>query len=270
MREAGGSNPPLSTMEKVRIKNRKDQTIVVGLDILSNSKGIAFIAHGLSGFKEQTHILAIAEAFWESNYSTIRWDSTNTLGESDGRMEDATVTSSFEDLEDVIGWASNQEWFNEPFILTGHSLGGMCSGLFAEKYPNRVKALAPISTTVSGKLWKEIKDPKELKEWEERGYEERVSNSRPGIIRRVGWNLMKDGMKYDLLVNSNFLTMPLLMVVGSKDTSTPYIQQKILFDAAAATRKEIHVIENSPHTFREPAHIAELKNYFLAWLKKIE
>lgn len=256
-------------MEKVRIKNRKNQTIVAVLDILPNAKGLAFVAHGLSGFKEQKHIQAMAEAFVESNYSVVRWDSTNTLGESDGRMEDATVTSSFEDLEDVISWAEKQEWFKEPFILAGHSLGGMSTGLFAEKYPNRVKGLAPISATISGKLWRAMKDPQELKEWEERGYEESMSYSRPGVMRRVGWNLMKDGMKYDLLSNAKNLTMPLLMVVGSKDTSTPYVQQKMLLDVAATTQKELHIIEGSQHTFREPAHLAELKNYFLMWLKKL-
>ena len=44
----------------------------------------------------------------------------------------------------------NAKWYGEPFVLVGHSLGGISTALFAENYPDKVKALAPISTVVSG------------------------------------------------------------------------------------------------------------------------
>lgn len=89
-------------MEKLFIKNRKEQNISVIIERNESQKGLAFVMHGLSGFKEQTHIETIANAFKEKGFTTVRFDTTNTFGESDGRYEDATTTNYYEDLEDVI------------------------------------------------------------------------------------------------------------------------------------------------------------------------
>ncbi|MBT4335499.1 hypothetical protein HOD65_03435, partial [bacterium] len=113
-------------LEKVIIKNRKGQGIVVLLEIAPDQKGLAFVMHGLGGYKEQPHVEVFAKAFLDNNYSVIRFDTTNTFGESDGNYEDATISNYYEDLEDVIEWAKNQEWYQEPFCLAGHSLGGIC------------------------------------------------------------------------------------------------------------------------------------------------
>lgn len=43
-------------MEKLFIKNRKNKNIAVVIDETENSKGLAFVMHGLSGFKEQPHM----------------------------------------------------------------------------------------------------------------------------------------------------------------------------------------------------------------------
>lgn len=50
-------------MEKLFIKNRKDQKVAVLVEGEGNTKGLAFIMHGLGGFKEQAHLQVMAEAF---------------------------------------------------------------------------------------------------------------------------------------------------------------------------------------------------------------
>src|SRR3989338_8501416 len=137
---------------KITINNRKNQRIVILLEEARDSKGLAFVIHGLSGNKEEPHIATFAQVFKERNYTVVRFDTTNTFGESDGKYEDATVTTYYEDLEDVISWAGGEPWYLEPFWLAGHSLGGICTALFAEKFPEKVATLAPISTVISGKL----------------------------------------------------------------------------------------------------------------------
>src|SRR6266498_4249115 len=163
-------------MEKVKIKNRKGQTIVVLLEKAENSKGLAFVMHGLSGNKEQPHIVKFAEAFKEKGLTVVRFDTTNTFGESDGKYEDATVTNYYEDLEDVISWAKTQPWYRAPFYLAGHSLGGISTVVYAEKHPEEIKGLAPISTVVSGKLSLETPEYKTTWEnWKKSGWKEEVS-----------------------------------------------------------------------------------------------
>lgn len=258
-------------MGKIAIKNRKNQKIVVLVEEVKSQKGLAFVMHGLGGFKEQSHIQMMADAFKENGYAVIRFDTTNALGESDGKYEDATITNYYEDLEDVIEWAETQEWYQEPFVLAGHSLGGISAALFAEKFPDRVKALAPLSTVVSGKLSVEAHkqyDPEGLKKWKETGWLEEKSRSKPGVMKRLKWSHIADRLKYDLLPKVDKLGMPVLLIVGENDTSTPPKHQKILYDALPGV-KALRIIKGAPHTFRDQMHLAEVKQIFNRWLAKL-
>lgn len=260
-------------MQKEIIKNRKGQKLAVVIEKADQQKGLAFVAHGLGGFKEQPHIRTIAEAFIENNYTVITFDATNTLGESEGSYEDATTTNYYEDLEDVIKWAGIQAWYQEPFVMAGHSLGGITVALFAEKFPKKIKALAPVSTAVSGCLSVEAHKRYKLEEfnaWGKTGWLEQESNSKPGIIKRLKWSHVADRLRYDLLPNATKLTMPTLLIAGENDTSTPPEHQKILYKALSGMEKELYIIKGAPHTFRDSAHLAEIKQIFNRWLIKIE
>lgn len=68
-------------IEKLFIDNRKDQKISVIVEKTENQKGLAFVMHGLGGFKEQNHIQTFAEAFKEENFTAIRFDTTNIVKE---------------------------------------------------------------------------------------------------------------------------------------------------------------------------------------------
>ena len=255
---------------KAGLQNRKGLKIVVEVEVAPVSKGAAFVMHGLGGFKEQPHIRAMAEAFKEKGLSVITFDTTNSIGESDGKYEDGTTTSYYEDLEDVIAWSSRQEWYKEPFYLAGHSTGAICAALFAEKHPEKVKGLSPISAVVSGKLSMESrKERGVLDEWKRTGWKIAESQSRPGLIKKLPWSEMEDRMKYDLLTEAKKLKMPVLLIVGENDDSTPPEQQEILFEALTGP-KELHIIEDAPHTFREPPHLTEVKDIFLNWIDKVE
>lgn len=56
-------------MKKEIIYNRNGQKVVVLLDEAVNPKGLAFVMHGLGGFKEQPHIQAMALSFRRWLYS---------------------------------------------------------------------------------------------------------------------------------------------------------------------------------------------------------
>lgn len=255
-------------MEKININNRKGQKIVILLECNPEQKGLAFVMHGLSGFKEQPHIEAFAQAFKNKGFTVVRFDTTNTFGESDGKYEDATITSYYEDLEDVIAWAKTQEWFETPFWLAGHSLGGIATALFAQKYPEKVKGLAPISTVVSGKLSAEAKGEEAMKKWKETGLAEEESTSIPGLLKRTPWSHMEDRLKYDLLPKADKLTMPILIMVGDKDNSTPLEHQKILFHALPGP-KELHIVKGAPHTFRTPEELKDVQETLEKWINEI-
>lgn len=210
-------------MEKFKIRNRKKQNIVVVVEQRKAGGGLVFVMHGLGGFKEQPHIQAFADPFRERGFTVVTFDTTNTFGESDGNYEDATATNYYEDLEDVIAWAGNKPWYQEPFWLAGHSLGGISVALYAERYPTKVRAVAPISPVVSGRLSYEEtpRNVAELDEWRKTGWRVSQSDSKPGLVKRLKYSHVEDRYKYDLLPEAGKLTMPVLLIVGENDDSTP-------------------------------------------------
>lgn len=255
--------------EKFEIKNREGKKVVVVVDKTSNQKGLVFVMHGLGGFKEQKHIQTFAQVFKKNDFTVVTFDTTNTIGgESEGEYEKATITNYHADLEDVINWSATQNWYQEPFYLVGHSLGAISIALFAKDYPEKVAGLAPISTVVSGILSAETEKHKDgLEEWKKTGWQIRESATRPGLIKRLPWSHMEDRMKYDLLQDASKLTMPVLLIVGELDDGTPPKHQKMLFDKLPG-KKEMHIIKGAPHTFADPAHLAEITQIMDNWIKE--
>lgn len=258
-------------MEKISIKNRKGQKVVIVVDVAPEQKGLAFVMHGLGSSKNSPRITLIAQTFLEKGFTAVRFDTTNTFGESDGNYEDATITNYYEDLEDVIKWAKGLEWYQEPFVLAGSSLGGICTALYAEAHPGRVLALAPVAPVVSGALRvdaRERKAPGDTERWKKAGIREEINKKRPGGIERLKWSHIEDSLKYDTLTEASKLTMPVLLIVGGDDTTTPPDQTQMLFDAIPGTKKEIHIIPGMEHGFQEP-FFPEVKAIFSKWIDSI-
>ena len=262
--------------DKLFIKNRKGQKLSIIVDKTPKQKGLVFVMHGLSGFKEQEHLITIAEAFKEKKFTVVRFDTTNTLGESEGSIDKATTTNYYEDLEDVISWAENQKWYKEPFALTGHSLGGICTSMYAQKYPRKVSLLAPISTVVSGKLVIESFKRYEKENFEQlaRGgwlekakFKEIEIEKKVKKLKRLARAFIRDCSKYNLLSEVAKLTMPVLLIVGENDKSTPADHIEILYQAMPEP-KELCIIKNAPHTFIDKKHLKEIKKILSLWIKK--
>jgi dipeptidyl aminopeptidase/acylaminoacyl peptidase len=256
------------TSKKLFIKNRHDQKICVLVENPEKPIGLAFVMHGLGGFKEQPHIRGFIQSFLDNNYTVVSFDTTNTFGESDGNYSDATTTNYYEDLEDVIVWSKKQDFYQEPFVLCGHSLGGICTALYAENYPEEIKALAPIAPVVSGELSFKNHKPEEMADWKKTGWRTTIGYS-SGLEKKLKWSHMEDRLKYNLLEKADKLTMPTIIIVGEFDESCPPSQQEILFKAISAVRKEIHIIKDAPHTFREEDHLKEIYSVTYKWIKSL-
>jgi pimeloyl-ACP methyl ester carboxylesterase len=255
---------------KTFIQNTGHKKLSIMVQGQAESDKLVFIMHGLGGSKDQQPIVSMRETFLSQGFVVVSFDTTNSFGESDGDYADATITNYYADLEDVIHWASGQPWYSEPFVLAGHSLGGICITLFTEAYPEKVRALAPIATVVSGKLSFEahslFREKDHLKNWQRQGF--LVSQLRDGTSTKLKWSHMEDRLKYDVLKNSKTLTMPVLMIVGEKDTSTPPMHQEILFHHLQG-KKELHIIPEAKHSFYKPHERQELKRFIINWIETL-
>jgi pimeloyl-ACP methyl ester carboxylesterase len=263
-------------MTKHTIKNRRGLKLVIQVDEPENPKDLVFITHGQGGFKEQVHVQAFAEVFLENNFRVVRFDATNSIGESEGDMMNVTYTNYIEDLEDVISWARGQEWFQSPFALCGQSMGAQSTAWYAEEHPDEVKLLAPIAPVVNYELYEKTLDPKEKKEWQSKGYVEMSSRSKPGVIKKVGWGVNENLKQYDLLPNAGKLSMPVLFMVGEFDEPCPYENQKVLFDKISSTNKKFVRFPGLEHSFRNnetreyDEGLDKVKKTLGDWLKTLD
>ena len=261
-------------MEKFEIKNRKGLKIVGELHKPDNPIGLVFVEHGLGGYKEQVAIIATVEIFFKNNYIVINFDATNSAGESGGRYEDANARLHYEDLVDVIEWSKGQSWYEEPFVLSGSSLGGYAVINYAELYPSVVKAIVAKAPLISGELFFKTYEkfhPEVLRSWRETGWHVRESVSKPGLIKRLPWSHMEEKLKHDLTINASKLTMPIIIFVGEEDDICPLDVQDIFFNLLPKNKEnKLMVIKDAPHTFKKDNHIEEFKNILNNWLKNLK
>ncbi|MGH7238189.1 MAG: alpha/beta hydrolase family protein [Candidatus Saccharimonadales bacterium] len=181
--------------ERTTIKNRHGLKLVIQVDAPKNHANLAFIAHGQGGHMEQKHIQAFTDAFLENNYRVVRFDATHSIGASEGDIMDVTYTSYIKDLEDVINWARQQSWFQSPYALCGHSMGGTSTGWFAKHHAREIQCLAPLSAVINFDVYNDYtrkRAPGFMEEWQAKGYFEREGRSKPGAIKRIGWGVAED------------------------------------------------------------------------------
>lgn len=258
-------------MKKIfKIKNRYDLETIGDVLVKEKSIGIAFVLHGLGSERKRKLIQVVINTLFKNNYTVVSFDATNSTGESQGKYENATMQFHYEDLIDVISWAKDQEWYKEPFILAGHSLGGYAVIKYTEDYPKEIKAVFALAATISGKLSFEARErfeSEEFKKYKETGWTSRISNT-TGKILNLPWSHMEERLKHDLIKDVKNIKCPMLMISGEKDTSCPPDHQKKFFDLLSC-KKEIHTIPDAPHTFKKEEDLEKMKEILNKWIKKI-
>jgi pimeloyl-ACP methyl ester carboxylesterase len=238
--------------QKVSIVNRNNLRVAIQIDEPENVLGLAFIAHGFKGFKEQIHIQAFADAFLQNNFAVVRFDATNSLGESEGVVFDATYDTYISDLEDVIAWSRMQKWFHMPFALCGHSMGAQSTTWYAEHSPQEVSLLASMAPPVNYDLYvHNERNSLSMKDWQEKGYKEGKSNSKPGLIVKASWNTPESLKKFDILPAAHNLTMPIINFVGEEDDPCPVSSQNEFMNAVSSVDKTLIIMPSLDHNYRD-------------------
>ena len=255
-------------MKKLTLTNRKDQKIVGEVEFPEGRPvGTCIVQHGHGASIKVEHQITMKDAFLEKGFVVFSFDVTNSLGESDGKFEDARLGLFCEDLEDVIIWAKQQDWYVGPLALTGHSMGGYAVAKYAEKHPNEVAYCVAIAPVVSGNLIHEVLDSEMLKNWEESGWYTNESPLKPGFIGRSPWEVMIEYKDHNLLPLAEHLIMPTLLVVGGKDPIIPVNHIEKLFDAIPEGKKSLVVLEGAGHTYHTEEHLSSLKKEIQNWLQ---
>lgn len=249
-------------MEKFFISNASGHNIAVILEKNNQPKGLVFIMHGLGANKDDCYMERFAKAFREKNFTVVRFDNRHSIGESQGNYYDATFTNAYQDLEDVIAWAKKQDWYREPFILVGHSLGAGCVLWYGANHQKEIAGIVPVATTISGAqaLVRFRKSDLSIP------FRLRKANNSFKLIKKLNWRQFRDDiLNYNILPEAYKFIMPFLMMVGDEDVHTPLEDQKQLYDLVPEP-KEIHIIKGAGHTFRSADHLDQAEEILKNWI----
>ena len=227
-----------------------------------DSRGIAVILHGLGGYKEQPLVRALGDSVADIGYSTLRFDTQNGVGESDGRYSFATTTGMLSDLSDVMEYVKALSAFNEQgVILMGHSLGGLCVLEYTAQHPSRVSVVVVAGPVISGALSKQAIvefRPDEWESWQRAGHRaDQVATREP--YNRLPFTHIVDRMEYDMLPKATLLSMPVLLLVGEKDENTPLSHVRQLLERLPEGKGELVVLPGAAHTINTHADVALVK-----------
>lgn len=255
------------------IENSKGEHLSVQVEGLENkeAKHLVFIEHGLASCKEYYVIRRIAEAFLANNYIVVTFDTRHSFGKSSGNVELSSLTTAYEDLQTIILWAQTQEFYKEPFALSGHSLGGGCVLKYAEDYPQKVNRLIPVSPMVGGKYYLRsyaMYNYDLLEKWFITGFRHCRKFDDRNIDGYVSYNFVKDLQNYDFVASATNISSPTLLITGSWDKSSTVYNNERLFENINAPKK-MEIINNCTHVFESKNNQKELYAAIDIWLKDL-
>jgi uncharacterized protein len=198
------------------------------------------LSHGLVSSKESTKYVALSEALATLGIASCRFD-FHGCGESDGRIEDTSLSLRVENLEQVIQWARDHRLVDGRRIgLQGSSFGGSTSLVVA----------ARDNMIVCTSLWS---TPYVL------------DNKEDSSIAGIDFSnvLFDDFAAYDLLAEAEKVSRT-LVVHGEIDDVVPLAEGKAIFDRLKDPKK-FELIAGGDHAFTELSHRDQAIGHALAW-----
>lgn len=213
-------------MAESEIRNIQHFTIMddgIGLDAvleMPKERGekypVLIIIHGFTGWKEETHLSAMAKAAKECGYAALRVDMYGHGG-SGGRFRDHTLYKWLTNIITVIDYARKMEGAGDIFLM-GHSQGGLAVVLAAAMERDVVKGLIPLAPALmipegarKGRLLGTDFDPEDIPE-----------TVVPGDYPELGGNYLRVAQTLSVEDAIDRYKGPVLIVHGDTDMTVPF------------------------------------------------
>jgi hypothetical protein len=230
-------------MEKVSFTSEGQK--IAGIVHLPDEKNppCVIASHGLLSSKNSEKYIALGEQISGEGMALLRFDFRG-IGESEGRLEDDTVSRRVVDLNSAIAFVKSYPGMGNRVGLLGSSLGGYISLIGA----SREKGIRAVVTWAT---------PFHLDDLGSKGTEQ---NPLPG--EAFFDDLPRHRLSPLLPKVSNCF-----VIHGEKDELVPVDQAWEIFHILGAP-KEIHVIENADHRLTNPSHRRRAIDLSVDWFKK--
>ena len=205
---------------------------------------LAILCPGYLDTKEYKHLIGLAQELCEAGFTVVRFDPTGTW-ESGGDVSEYTPTQYLEDIKNVLE-AMLEEHPYKTILLSGHSLGGWTSMLYAARDP-RISIVLAMMSPHTPRL-----DDRLANEWKEAGF--RISQRDvPGSTEMRAFSVpyahQVDRDRFDLLADVQKIHAPIILVAGELDTKVlPEAVQEIYRNANEP--KKFILLKNIDHDYR--------------------
>ncbi len=177
---------------------------------------MVLVIHGFTGYKEETHIIAAAEAFNRLGYATLRADMYGH-GHSGGTFREHTLYKWLTNILALVDYARKLDFVTDLY-LSGHSQGGLAVVLAGAMTRDLIKGIIPLSPALmipemarKGELLGRSFDPEHIPD----EVEIEPGKSLSGTYLRVAQTIrVEDAVaKY---------RGPVLLIHGDEDEAVPY------------------------------------------------
>ena len=252
--------------QEVWINNAQNEKLYLQIDGWQNAANhkLAFLQHGVASDMTHVAIQTAKKAFLDAGYMVVLFDSRYSLGKSDGEVQNVRLATFEDDLETVINWAKQQNFYSEPFALAGHSLGGASVLLYANNHPQQVNTLIPIVPVISGQLWEEgcLKNmPDFCRKWQEEGVYEYRNPIKKAVIP---YQVVEDAKSYNALTFSLPFKPRTLLVTAENDK---IIAPQDIQNLAKYLNSESSIILQSGHNFETEKSQTDLYQAILDFIQ---
>ncbi|MBU0461662.1 MAG: alpha/beta fold hydrolase [Nanoarchaeota archaeon] len=218
------------------------------------------VLHGFNENMDREWIANLANYFSPYGFVTLRFD-FHGHGASEGEFEEHTITQQIDDVMSAVTFLEQVPQVDVSKIaVIGHDIGGDIAILAAEK-DARIKGL--VVWGARGNLVRHMEAkfaPYELKELRTKG-----SYSHGQFdINQTYLESMKQHDVEDALKN---LFIPILIIHGNTDLQVKTEEARTLF-ANANEPKQLELVDDADHWFRQPEAREYMFETILAWLNR--
>ena len=201
------------------------------------------LSHGLISSKDSSKYVALSAALQAAGMASCRFDYQG-CGESDGSIEETTLTARVANLDAVAEWVFDHPSLDPAKLgLLGSSFGGSTSLVKASR-DKRIRCLCLWATP----YLLEKKDDRSLSEIEFKD------------------TLYADFARYDLLVEAKRVSC-VLVIHGEADEVVPSREGKAIYEHAKRPKK-FDLIKGADHIFSVPGHRERAITLSINWFRR--
>jgi pimeloyl-ACP methyl ester carboxylesterase len=212
------------------------------------------LCHGMLSTKDGEKHLASAQALAARGHLVLRFDFSGR-GESQGDLMGMTFTRELGEALQAV--AELRRRGARRVALAGSSMGGAVSILAAAR--SSIAGLVTLAAVGRADLLPErVGGPKALALWQRRGFLR--FEGQP-----VGWALVEDARRTDLLAAAASVKCPWLILHGGRDEVVPPSDAQELQQASGGSAR-LEILPEADHQFTHPEHRAEAVERLVVFL----